>query len=318
MAYTEEQRFTFSRPCMGTVFQIMLYASDEAVATKCADAAFKRIEQINQVASDYLPESELSRCNRAPYNTPVSLSDDLFELISHSKKVSYLTDGAFDITATYAIQQWRRAKRKQRLPSAEETSKAISMTNWKAMVLDEKAHTITKAMDGLLLDLGGIGKGYAADAALLVIKEHGISRALVAGSGDLAIGDAPPNKTGWDVALRTFEKSEEHDKLVHITLSNCGCSTSGDSHQYLELGGGRYSHIVDPKTGLGLTQRIACTVIANDATTSDAMATALCVLGVESGLKKAMEMNSIQIRFTTMKNDRIETQSSAAFPSVVK
>lgn len=315
-AHADEQRFTFTQPSMGTVFQIMLYAPDEAVAQKVADAAFHRIEQINQLASDYLPESELSRCNRAPFNTPIPLSIDLFQLISDAQEVSRITSGAFDITATYAIQQWRRSKRKQRLPSAEETARAIAMTDWKALVLDAKARTLIKTKDGLLLDLGGIGKGYAADAALSVIKEHGIKRALVAGSGDLAIGDAPPGRAGWDIALRTFEKTEESDRLVHVSLNNCGCSTSGDLHQYLELEKKRFSHIINPKTGLGLTNRIACTVIANDATTSDAMATALCVLGIENGLKKAEEMKTLKARFTLLENDVPVIKSSSAFPAI--
>lgn len=314
--HADEQRFTFTQPSMGAVFQIMLYAPDEAVAQKAADAAFRRIEQINQLASDYLPESELSHCNRAPFNTPIPISVDLFQLISDAQKVSRITSGAFDITATYAIQQWRRSKRKQRLPSAEETAKAIAMTDWKAIVLDATAQTLIKTKDGLLLDLGGIGKGYAADAALRVIKEHGIKRALIAGSGDLAIGDAPPGRAGWDVALRTFEKTEGGGRLLHVSLSNCGCSTSGDLHQYLELAGKRYSHIVNPKTGLGLTNRIACTVIANDATTSDAMATALCVLGGENGLKKVEEMKSLKARFTLFDNNLPVIKSSSTFPAI--
>lgn len=312
----EEKRFTFTHPSMGTVFQIILYAGEEAMAQKAADAAFQRIDQINQRASDYLPESELSRCNRAPAHKPFPLSDELFSLISKAQEVSRQTDGAFDITATYAIQQWRRAKRKQRLPSAEETARAIAMTGWKFLMLDDKARTLTKARDGLQLDLGGIGKGYAADAALRVLREHGITRALVAGSGDLAIGDAPPDKAGWDVALRTFEKSQDRDRLVHVSLKNCGCSTSGDLHQYLELDGKRYSHIIDPGTGLGLTRRIACTVIASDATTSDAMATALCVLGMDAGLKKVEDIKSLQVRFTLLENDVPEISSSPGFPEL--
>ena len=315
-ASAADERFTFIHPSMGTVFQIILYAGDETQAGKAADAAFQRIDQINQLASDYLPESELSRCNRAPSQQPIPLSEDLFHLIFGSLEAARLSDGAFDITATYAIQQWRRAKRKHHLPSAAETAKAIAMTDWKSLVLDEKARTLTKAKDGLLLDLGGIGKGYAADAALRVIREQGIGSALVAGSGDLAIGDAPPGKEGWDVALRTFEREEDKDRLVHVTLKNCGCSTSGDLHQFLELEGKRYSHIIDPGTGLGLTDHIACTVIAPDATISDAMATAMCVLGIDKGLKKAAERKSLQVRFTLLEKDVPVIRTSVDFPAI--
>lgn len=301
---------------MGTVFQIILYAGNETQAKGAADAAFQRIDQINQLASDYLPESELSRCNRAPAQQPIALSEDLFRLMAHSLTASRLTDGAFDITATYAIQQWRRAKRKQQLPSAEETAKAVSMTDWKALVLNDKTHTLIKAKDGWMIDLGGIGKGYAADAALRVIREHGIAIALVAGSGDLAIGEAPPGKNGWDVALRTFEKEQDKDRLVHVSLKNCGCSTSGDLHQFLELEGKRYSHIVDPKTGLGLTNDIACTVIAPDATTSDVMATAMCILGIENGVKIAEATKSLKVRFTQLEEGVPAVKTSADFPEL--
>ncbi|MEZ0385605.1 MAG: FAD:protein FMN transferase [Verrucomicrobium sp.] len=266
---------------MGSVFYITVYAADAAQAEKAALDAFRRVDEINAIASDYLPESELSRFNRAAANEPVKISSDLFQLFEESIRAARLTDGAFDITATYAIQQWRRAKRKQKLPTPEETQKAVAMTDWRQLSLDDSKHTAVKRKEGVLLDLGGIGKGYAADAALRVLNDHGITRAVVAASGDLAIGDSPPGKEGWDVALRTFEKPEESDRLTHVILNNCGCSTSGDLHQFLELEGKRYSHIVNPRTGLGLTERIGCTLIAPTATTADSLATAFCVMGVE-------------------------------------
>ena len=294
----EPQRLAYTQPAMGSMFRIELYTEDKEAAERVAAAAFKRVDDINAIASDYLPESELSRLNREPANKPVPVSEDLFALLSKSIEFSKQTDSAFDITATHAVQQWRRAKRQKQLPTAEQTQKAIAMTDWRAIKLDAKTRTVSKLKDGLLFDLGGIGKGYAADAALVVLKQHGITRALVAASGDLAIGDAPPGKQGWNVALRTFERAEENDTLIHITLANCGCSTSGDLHQFLELDGKRYSHIIDPHTGLGLTDRIACTVIAPDATTTDALATAMCVLGVDKGLASVASSPNIKSRFT--------------------
>jgi thiamine biosynthesis lipoprotein len=315
----ELQRHSFSRPAMGSVFRIELYAEDAAVAERAAEAAFLRIEALNQCASDYLPESELSRLNKAPANTPIQVSEDLFALIARSSEVAAQTEGAFDITATFAIQHWRRARRQKKLPSAEQAQKAIAMTDWRAIKLGGKDRTVTKLKEGLLLDLGGIGKGFAADAALAVLKQQGVTRALVAGSGDVAAGDAPPGKAGWDVALRTFEAPEEKDQLKHVTLKNCGCSTSGDLHQFLELEGKRYSHIVDPKTGLGLTDRIACTVISPDATTSDGLATALCVLGVEKGLSVVEKSEGTVARFVWLTEDgERHTRQSATFQALVR
>jgi len=311
-----QQHLAYTQPAMGTIFRIELYAEDKDAAQRAVAAAFKRIDEINAIASDYLPESELSRLNREPANKPVPVSEDLFALLAKSGEIARGTFGAFDITAAYAVQQWRRAKRQKQLPTPEQTAKAIAMTDWRAVQLDldAKPRTVTKLKEGLLLDLGGIGKGYAAVAALRVLKSHGIIQALVAGSGDLAIGDPPPGKQGWEVALRTFEREEKGDTLIHVTLSNCGCSTSGDLHQFLELDGVRYSHIVNPRTGLGFTERIACTVIAREAATSDALATGLCVLGVEKGMSWVQGHPGMKVRFTRLRGGSVEAIASKDFP----
>lgn len=310
-----QHHLAYTQPAMGTVFRVELYAEHKDTAERAVAAAFKRIDEINDIASDYLPESELSRLNREPVDKTVPVGEDLFALLAESRESAQVTDGAFDITTAYAVQQWRRAKRQKKLPTSEQTATAIAMTDWRALRLDEKARTVTKLKEGLLIDLGGIGKGYAADAALAVLKAHGITQALVAGSGDLAIGDPPPGKQGWEVALRTFEGGEKDDTFTHVTLSSCGCSTSGDLHQFLELDGLRYSHIVNPRTGLGLTERIACTVIAPSAAASDALATGMCVLGVEKGLRLAGNISRIMVRFTQLQGPSVETVASKGFPA---
>lgn len=310
-----QSRFEFTKPEMGTLFKIHLYSTDKDSAQRAADAAFARIEAINQIASDYLPESELSRFNKAPDQVGIPVSTDLFTLIEKSQAVAQLTYGAFDITCAYAVQNWRRARRQQKLPPVELTKRAVEMTDWRALKLDATNHTVIKLKPALLIDLGGIGKGFAAHEALHVLKQHGITRALVAASGDIAIGDPPPDKPGWNVALRTFEKPEDTDQLIHLTLRNCGVSTSGDLHQFLELDGVHWSHIINPKTGLGLSQRIACTVIAPTAFESDAMATALCVLGAKPGLTQIEKLPNHHARFVILENDTPKTTQSSKFPT---
>lgn len=310
------KRYSFSRPVMGSIFRIELYAKEATLAEKSAEAAFQRVEALNQIASDYLPESELSRLNRTGAGEPVPVSPELFDLIVKSVEFSRQTQGAFDITAAYAVQHWRRARRQKKLPTTEQTRKAVALTDWTALKLDAEKRTVTKLKE-FLLDLGGIGKGYAADEALAVLRQHGITMALVAGSGDLAIGDAPPGQKGWKIALRTFEKPEESDTLRHVVLANCGCSTSGDLHQFLEIEGKRYSHIVDPRTGLGLTERIACTVISPDATTSDALATAYCVMGMEAGMESAARQHGVHMRFSWIDEEgRMDSRLSGGFPEL--
>jgi len=314
-AAAETRLFQFSEPHMGTLCVIRLYADDETRANEAAKAAFARIEQINQCASDYLPESELSRFNLAPAHEAIPVSVDLFALLSSSTETARVTHGAFDITCAYAVQNWRRAKRQHKLPTPESTAHAVAMTHWDALKLDAEKQTAMKTLPGLICDLGGIGKGYAANQALKVLRVKGITRAVVAASGDLAIGEAPPGKEGWDVELRTFEKPEEADRLIHVTLKNAGCSTSGDLHQFMEIGGVRYSHIIDPKTGLGMTQRRACTVIAPDAAVSDAFDTPLCILGPEEGERVAKRLKRVAARWVTLDAEGgMHVHESAGFP----
>lgn len=180
-----QYHLAYTQRAMGTVFRIELYAEDKAAAERAVKAAFTRIDEINSLASDYLPESELSRLNREPADKSVPVSADLFALIAKSLDIAKQTEGAFDITSAYAVQHWRRAKRQKKLPTPEQTIKAMALTDWHALRLDATLRTVAKLKDGLLIDLGGIGKGYAADAALAVLKAHGISQALVAGTETL-------------------------------------------------------------------------------------------------------------------------------------
>ena len=236
----------FTQPVMGSVFRIELYAEDKEAAERAVAAAFKRVDDINAIASDYLPESELSRLNREPADKAVPVSADLFALISKSLDAAKQTDGAFDLTAAYAVQQWRRAKRQKQLPTAEQTAKAVAMTDWKALRLGREGTHRHQAQGGPPARPWRHRQRVCRRCGARRPEIARLPQALVAGSGDLAIGDAPPGKPGWSVALRTFESPEESDRLIHVALSRCGCSTSGDLHQFLELDGKRFSHIVNP------------------------------------------------------------------------
>ncbi len=308
--------YTYNRAFMGTQVYLYLYAEKEKAAVDAAAAAFARIEKINSVASDYMPESELSRINRAPVNQAIPLSEDMWKLLSQSREFSKRTEGAFDVTVGYAAQLWRRAKRLNKLASPKESEKGKLLTDWKALQLDEDKKTLTKLKEGQLIDLGGIGKGYAADVALAELKKHGVCQALVAASGDLAVGDAPPGHEGWEVKLRTFEKEEGRDRLIKVLLKNAGCSTSGDLHQSLIINGKRYSHIIDPRTGVGLTDRVACSIVAESAIASDAMATAVCIMGWEKA-QDVLDDDDMSARFAKLDEDgKIVTSIAGKFPTL--
>lgn len=294
-----QQRFDFSAPLMGTTFHISLHAESQGKAETAADAAFQRIAALNAIFSDYEPNSELMKLCNSASGQPFKASAELFDLVSRSLEISQLTAGAFDITSGNLTKLWRRAKRLQKLPPADRLQQALAATDWQALRLDAKRHTITLTKPGMLLDLGGIAKGRAADEGLRVLRQHGLTRALVMAGGDIAIGDPPPNQDAWEIKLRTFTKPAPNaeEAMETVRLKNCAVSTSGDLYQFIEIAGARYSHIVSPRTGLGLTERIACSIIAPDCTTSDALATAMCVLGREKGMAAAAKLPGVTVKF---------------------
>lgn len=296
----ELQHFSFTEPHMGTLFRVDLYAEQEELAKKAVDLAFQEIETINLCASDYLPDSELTRFNLAPPHQPFQASPVFFDLVKRSVKLHEQTKGAFDITTDYSIQAWRRAKRQARLPESEEIKRALSMTQIEALEFNEAQGFITKKIKNLRINLGGIGKGYAADKALAVLKSQGFPIAMVAGSGDIALGAAPPQTKGWKVTLK---RGNPLDEDLVLELSHAGISTSGDTQQFFMLDGKTYSHVIDPKTGLGLSNRLICTVIAPNATLSDSFDNAMCVLGVTEGLQ-VLAQHGLRGRFVQLKENQ--------------
>jgi FAD:protein FMN transferase len=277
------QRFEFTSVHMGTTFRIVLYAQDEKTAKTAADAAFKRIAELDGIMSDYKSTSELMRlCDKAG-GEAVPVSDDLFKCLTRALEISRLTDGAFDITVGPVVRLWRIARRTMKLPDADDLARARALVGYERVQLDAKNRTVRLTLLGMKLDLGGIAKGWAARAALEVLRQHGIRHALVAGGGDIVVGDAPPGAPGWRIGIAPLDDPNGKPQR-YVSLSNAAVSTSGDAEQYVTIGGKRYSHIVDPKTGLGLTARMSVTVIATDGKTSDGLATGMCVLGPERGL----------------------------------
>jgi FAD:protein FMN transferase len=274
------ERHTFTEPHMGTMVRIVLYAPDEAAAKRAAAAAFARIAELNKIMSDYDPDSELMRLCKSGGGT---VSVDLFQVLQEAEKYGRLSDGAFDISIGPVVRLWRKARKTGVMPSADAVKQALERVDYRKIRLDPRSRTVRLLLMGMLLDLGGIAKGYAADAALAVLRQHGITRALVALGGDIAIGDPPPGAAGWRIGVAPL-KGTDASPRYHLMLKNAGVSTAGDLHQAVEIDGKRYSHIIDPRTGIGLVGRRSATVVAPNATTSDGLDTAMCVMGPERGM----------------------------------
>ena len=269
------QLFEAVEPHMGTLFRIKLYAAGEDHARAGFRAAFERVRDLDDILSDYKPDSEVNQISRTAVGRPAKISGDLLRVLAASQKLAEETGGAFDVTLGPIIRLWREARKNNRLPDHAALREAGNRCGFRKLHLDEVNRTVTLDRPGMRLDVGGIAKGYAADEALAALNRLGIAAALVAASGDLAFGDPPPGQRGWKIGV---------DSCV-LELSNGAVSTSGDAEQRLEVNGQRYSHILNPVTRMGLTSGITVTIIAPHGIIADGVATAVSVLGADRGMQ---------------------------------
>lgn len=310
------QKFDFESKHMGTTFRVVLYAADKPAAKTAADAAFARVAELDGIMSDYKKDSELMLLCKAfatETGPPVKVGDDLFFVLQKGDELSRKSDGAFDVTVGPVVQLWRLARRTQMLPDAKEFAAAREKVGYQKVKLDAAKKTAQLLTPGMQLDLGGIAKGYAADEALKLLREKfGIKQALVAASGDITCGDPPPGEAGWKVDIAPVSKSQ---KPRSLTLANQAVSTSGDLEQFVEIGGVRYSHVLDPRTGLGLTGRRSVTVIAPNGVTADSMTKAVSVLPPDRALKLVEETPGAAAYIVILdKDDKPVATASKRFP----
>lgn len=263
---------------MGSRCTITIYAPSEPIAAKAAGEAFAEIARVERVLTDYDPDSESMKTTRASTGQWQSVSQTLWEVLVESEQFHDLSNGAFDPTVGAYTHLWRKARGLGGIPSQTELDLAGSASGFESLEIDQSRPRVRVLASGMILDFGGIGKGYAADRAIEILASLGFTTAMVDLGGDLALGDAPPESDqGWKVEIQSgLDESRES------WLANCGVATSGDLERFYIHNGIRYSHILDPRTGIGLTVQRAVTVIAANAMTADALASAISVLGEEN------------------------------------
>ncbi len=311
-------RFTFHEVHMGTEFRILLYAPDQETAGKAAAAAFARIAFLDATMTDYRPTSELMRLCAKSGGEPVKVSDELFFVLSEAEETSRISDGAFDVTVGPVVVLWRKARRTRKMPDPEKLAAALKLVGWRNVRLDEKAHTVQLLKAAMRLDLGGIAKGYAADEGLAALKKNGVTRALVAAGGDIAVSGPPPDAAGWKIAIAPLKEDADSDGPVMV-LHDAAVSTSGDAEQYVEIDGKRYSHIIDPKTGIGLVGRMSATVVAPHGIVADSHTKIVAVLGPERAFKILAKEDGVSARFVRLDDDgKEETAVMKNFPPLTK
>ncbi|MDE0826820.1 MAG: FAD:protein FMN transferase [Akkermansiaceae bacterium] len=298
------------RPLMGSVFKIALYTSEEGPARTAIADAFARAEEINTICSDYDPESELSKLNSRLNEGLFEVSPTLATVLAHARESADATSGLYDPTLGTLTKLWREARDNKVLPDEVALAAARKASGWQHLKVNLADNTVRIDQPGLQLDLGGIAKGFAADQMLAVIKRHGITRAYIAAGGDIRLGDPPPGANTWRVGLRTFGP----DLPEFISVANCAVSTSGDLHQFVVIDHERYSHIINPATGLGLRDRIAATVVAPTATQTDPLATFACISPTTA--RDAFMGGDIAVRIVTISNSTPQDLRSHHFPRV--
>ena len=258
-------RFEYTEYHMGVDVRIVAYAPDAKTAERDCAAAFERFAELDTIMSDYRADSELMRLCAQSGGPPVPVSKDLFRVLLRAQQVARQSGGAFDVTCGPLVALWRKARKTFVLPTPEDIEQARSLVGWQKMRLNPSKHTAQLLVSGMKLDLGGIGKGYADDCAQQVLKRRGITRALVEAGGDIVVSDPPPGESGWKIQVPNAAASPL------MTFANVAVSTSGDTEQFVDIGGKRYSHILDPRTGQALTSRVQVTIIARDGITSDSL-----------------------------------------------
>ncbi|MEL7123996.1 MAG: FAD:protein FMN transferase [Bacteroidota bacterium] len=301
------QRLAFSHQQMGTTFRIILYTEDTLAAKKVIDSVFSRIDALNAVLSDYDSKSELSRFSQtAGSQQKVPLSADLMYVLKQSRQFSRDSKGAFDLTIGPLTKLWRRAFRQGKPPRKEAIEAATKLVSYKKLKLYAKRRKGKLAVSGSRLDAGGIAKGFTVDQAYRILRDAGLPIALVDGGGDIYAGEAPPGKPGWKISTKTMASNGVMTDST-LFIANRAIATSGDTYRFLEWQGKRYSHIIDPRTGMGISDQRRVSVMANNCLTADALASVYSILNPKEGKKLARKYQkaTITIIFPQIKKQLI-------------
>jgi thiamine biosynthesis lipoprotein len=307
------KRFEYSLPRMGTIFRIEMYSASSTQASEAGEAAFARAEELEQVMSDYRADSELMRLTREGDKAPFPVSGDLCDVLAKSIWTSELSGGAFDVSIGPLVDLWREARKAGRLPDPGEIAQAKALVDYHNIELDPARHTVFLKRAGMKLDLGAIGKGYAADQMLAVLQAHSIHHAMVVAGGEVVVSEPPPGNSGWRVRIGTADADAASEPCT-LLLQSAAVSTSGDEHQFMEVNGHRYSHVINPATGWPLEGESSTTVVARDSTTADALCTAFSLMSVEDGIRSAKSLQGVSVLWVRRVGGSWKRYASEGFP----
>lgn len=305
-------RFSFRRGLMGTQFNVIFYAPDSLTAQRANAAVDARMDSLNQIMSDYLDGSEINEVSKtAGSGKWVPISADLFAVLQKAKTIASRSNGRFDPTLGPLTLLWRRAVRRKEFPTEKERHWARRVVGYRLMELDSATRSIRLRRVGMRLDVGGIGQGYAIDEAIKRLADYGIKSALVDIGGDILVSDAPPNSQGWRVHIGSGN-ADDTDTTT-IFLKKAAITTSGDTYRFLEYKGHRYSHIMDPRSGLGLRHFVRATVLAPDGYRADALTKVFSVAGLRKSRRLVKRFPGVRLLILENERGRLRKWQSAPF-----
>jgi thiamine biosynthesis lipoprotein len=310
--FAQQKRFVYTATKMGSPFTIIFYHHDSAFAKQLSEQAFALVDSFVNIYSDYIDSSELNRLSAsAGKRRKMKVSTAMLDLLNQAKRAYKYSDQTFDITIGPLSALWRSSRKQKLFPSPADVQERKLLVGFRNVKINNRRKTVKLRKSGMRLDLGGIAQGYIAQRVLDYIKHTGITSVLVDVSGDIAAGQAPPGRTSWVLGVNLPEDATAiHDKKLRV--SDMAVSTSGDIYQYFEHEGKKYSHIIDPRTGYGVTERKNVTVIAHDATTADWLATACSILPVDKGKKLVKKMNA-ELLVAYLEDGKLKLEKTEGF-----
>ncbi|MDF9406870.1 FAD:protein FMN transferase [Pelotomaculum isophthalicicum JI] len=321
------KEFTDEKFIMDTLIQVTLYSDDEQRGKEALDKTFAEFEKINNLTDRFPKEgknasasSDVIKINENAGIKPVQVSADTLNIVQRSLYYAQLSGGSFDITVGPIMDLWGFGKNVQRVPSDEQIKKALSLVDYRKVMVDPNNGTVYLQKPGMSLDFGGVAKGYATEEAAKILRESGIEHAIINAGGNVYALGTRPDGTPWRVGVR--DPRDEDGLIAVLSVKDTSVVTSGDYERYFEEGGVRYSHLIDPSTGKQARDLMQTTVVAESSTDADIINKPLFVLGPQRGMSLAKSLQGIgaifvgadkQVTFTDNLTNQLEFTGNGGY-----
>jgi thiamine biosynthesis lipoprotein len=286
-------------------------SADSNKANHLARKSYELVDSLNHIFSNYDSSSELSKINASAGLLPYKMSTAMLDLVQKSQYAYIQSKGAYDISIGPLSSLWRKARKAKLFPEASTVLATKKLVGFAQIKINKRLGTIFLPNANMQLDFGGIAKGYIAQWVINFLKANGIQQALVDAGGDIVMSGPPLNQKGWLIGVNLPETT---DQLLNkkLQLSNCSVATSGDVYQFIEYKGVKYSHIINPLTGYGVTNLRNVTIVAKTGATADWLATACSILPIKEAKQLAIS-HQAALLITTLKNGKLVFEATPSF-----